>query len=85
MIDILGKQISKDIYAAVRKATYNVAKTIEEPGLLTSSSRVTEELKTLLSKKADKNDLTELVNLKSNKVDTEVALRWIDIMHKQIK
>ena len=44
-----------------------------------------DELKNLISAKADKTELTILSNLKSNKVDTELALRWINVMHKQIK
>jgi hypothetical protein len=50
-----------------------------------ATMRVTDELRQILHKKADKNELVELNSLKSNKIDTEIALRWIDIMHKQLK
>lgn len=44
-----------------------------------------EELLCLLGSKADKSDVNELQNAKSNKVDTELALKWIEIVHKQLK
>lgn len=34
-----------------------------------------------MESKADKTDLAEINNLKSNKNDMENSLRWIDILH----
>ena len=43
-----------------------------------------EYLQTILKAKADVQDLRELKELKSNKVDTESAMQCIDIVHKQL-
>lgn len=40
------------------------------------------QFKYLLDKKADKTELKELFDQKSCKNDTEMALRWIQIVHK---
>ena len=38
-----------------------------------------------LTKKADKTDLDAVFNMKASKVDSEMALRQIEILHKQLK
>ena len=43
------------------------------------------ELKNYLEAKADKVDLLELRNNKSNKQDTEKSIKWIELLHKYIK
>ena len=44
-----------------------------------------DELKKAIESKVDKQDLINYHNIKSNKVDTENALRWIELLQKQIK
>jgi hypothetical protein len=42
---------------------------------------IEEDIKRYLETKADKMELVEVNNMKSNKTDTENCMRWIDILH----
>ena len=44
-----------------------------------------QEFKSILASKADKADIQSLYDIKSNKMDVEMSLRAMDIMHKQLK
>ena len=87
-IDMMGKNISKDIYSAVRKATANMkaqnntggGDNIAEFG--PEGNRNTDDLKSILLTKADKFELETLSLLKANKCDTELSFKWLDLMHK---
>ena len=48
------------------------------------NARNPDEVQIMLRNKADKSDVTHLMDIKSNKIDTENTMRSIDIMHKQI-
>jgi len=48
------------------------------------NARNPDEIQTMLKDKADKADLNHLLDIKSNKVDTESNMRSIDIIHKQV-
>ncbi|CDW89243.1 UNKNOWN [Stylonychia lemnae] len=85
MIDILGKQISKDIYQAVRRATHHLTKQTDGQTNITDNSSSFEEIKQQMNIKVDRQELQDIANQKSNKKDTELSLRWIDIIHKQLK
>eukprot|EP00347_Sterkiella_histriomuscorum_P010846 403374700 len=94
MIDILGKNISKDIYAAVRRATLHLSKNTSmqiggNGGDLENQtgnySIANEEMKSIIASKVDRQELNEIFQNKSNKKDTELCLRWIEIIHRQIK
>jgi hypothetical protein len=92
-IDALGQNISREIYSAVKRVTMHLNKNIPTGsmgavfagpnGNVFNPSEV--ELRKAIEAKADKADLIEINNLKSNKMDTENTLRWIDLLHKQIK
>ena len=84
MIDLLGQSISKDIYSAVRKATMHLTKNSDSPGKGIESN-IMEEVFGLVARKVDRQELIDVKNTKSNKVDTDLAFRWIDIVHKQLK
>ena len=45
---------------------------------------VIEQMKGVVSVKADKQQLENVVNEKANKVDTEMCLRWVDLLHKMV-
>ena len=49
-----------------------------------NASTAPEDIEIMLTQKADKIDLKNLHDIKSNKVDTEQNMRSIDILHKQI-
>ena len=42
------------------------------------------EMKQVVAVKADKAIVETLVNEKANKVDTEMCLRWVDLLHKMV-
>ena len=41
-------------------------------------------MKQVVAVKADKAVLDTIVNEKANKVDTEMCLRWVDLLHKMV-
>ena len=45
---------------------------------------VMEQMKGVVAIKADKTAVDVLVNEKANKVDTEMCLRWVDLLHKMV-
>lgn len=81
MIDILGKQISKDIYTAVKKATMHFQKQDATTSGIADFSLENEELKQLIFSKVDRTEFMDMINRKSNKTDTEATMRWIEILH----
>ena len=42
------------------------------------------ELRKILLTKVDKSELEAVINVKSNKNDTDIAMKGLDIIHKQI-
>ena len=45
---------------------------------------VVDHVKSVVSGKADKEVIDNLVTEKANKVDTEMCLRWVDLLHKMV-
>ena len=43
-----------------------------------------QEMKEVVAVKADKSIVETIVNEKANKVDTEMCLRWVDLLHKMV-
>jgi len=103
MLDDMGRNISKDIYAAVRRATSNVVKgDVRRSGQgVTSGNAATgsetvlgeagrdgppsEHIRHLIALKADQTELEKLTMSKANKVDTDMCLKWLELMHMQLK
>ena len=50
----------------------------------TTMNRVMQEVKEVLAFKADKSTVETIVLEKANKVDTEMCLRWVDLLHKMV-
>lgn len=46
---------------------------------------MSEAMKTMIHNKVDKLDLEEIKNTKSSKTDTEMAMRQIEILHRQLR
>ncbi len=44
-----------------------------------------EEIKAMLEEKAGKSDFAMLNQLKTNKSDTELMMKWLELMQKQLK
>lgn len=85
MIDVMGRNVSKDIYSAVRRATSHLVKGDGAGGASLSQGGFGEEAKFLLNSKADKADVESLSLLKANKCDIELSFKWVDLVHKQLK
>ena len=49
-----------------------------------SMTKVVEHVKKVVADKADRSVLESVVNEKANKVDTEMCLRWVDLLHKMV-
>ena len=58
----------------------NKAGDIAEP----LNARSSDEVEVMLKQKANMSDLKHLMDIKSNKVDTEQNMRSVDILHKQV-
>ena len=50
----------------------------------TTMSKVMQEVKEVLAYKADKTTVETIVLEKANKIDTEMCLRWVDLLHKMV-
>ena len=47
-------------------------------------SAITANIREIVGTKADKATVETLIDSKANKVDTEMCLRWIDLLHKMM-
>ena len=45
---------------------------------------VVQHVKSVIASKADKDIIESLVIEKANKVDTEMCMRWVDLLHKMV-
>eukprot|EP00347_Sterkiella_histriomuscorum_P012456 403368505 len=82
-LDILGQNISKDIYAAVKKATSHLNnKQMSKSNMFSISE---EELRALIEAKVDKQEFQVLCLQKSNKQDTQQLIQWIEALQIQLK
>ena len=87
MIDVMGRNISKDIYSAVRRATSHLTKTEGNPAAASSNGTgiMSEDFKVAMISKADKSEVEGLQQTKANKCDIELSFKWLELVHKQLK
>ena len=45
---------------------------------------VIDHVKSVVASKAEHSSIESLVTEKANKVDTEMCLRWVDLLHKMV-
>jgi hypothetical protein len=81
---MMGKNISKDIYSAVKRATANISKGPGEPGNIAEFGAVGsfgggEDFRSLIISKADKFELENMQIMKANKCDTDLCFKWLDV------
>ena len=70
------------MFSAVRRVfSQNQGK---EEGSSVSMTAVTDQMKEVVSTKAEKDEMEHLIGAKANKVDTEMCLRWVDLLHKMV-
>jgi len=82
MVKFQARQLQKEMFSAVRR-TFNVHKSKDENQPVSMAS-VLSEMKVVVAVKADQSALDSVVNEKANKVDTEMCLRWVDLLHKMV-
>lgn len=70
------------MYTAVRRMMNQASQ--KEENQPVSMTTVVEHVKRVVSDKADASVIERLVNEKANKVDTEMCLRWVDLLHKMV-
>ena len=70
------------MFSAVRRVVaQSQSKEENQPVSMTT---VTEQLKDVVAAKADKDEVETLIAAKAAKVDTEMCLRWVDLLHKMV-
>jgi len=80
-IDLMGRNNSKEIFQAVRRAIQSIQKTLaENEGKQGISAEETTRI--LIHQRAERVELENLIALKSNKVETELAFKWVELVHK---
>ena len=74
------------MYSAVRRvfSAHTANNSSADDGKPLTMSTVMSEMKQVVAVKADKAIVETLVNEKANKVDTEMCLRWVDLLHKMV-
>ena len=82
MVKFQAKQLQKEMYSAVRRTMNQVGQ--KEENQPVSMSTVVQHVKAVVSSKADKETIDSLVSEKANKIDTEMCLRWVDLLHKMV-
>ena len=82
MVQFQARQLQKEMYTAVRRMMNQASQ--KEENQPVSMTTVVEHVKRVVSDKADASVIERLVNEKANKVDTEMCLRWVDLLHKMV-
>lgn len=82
MVKFQARQLQKEMFSAVRRA-FNQHQSKEENQPVSMATVLT-EVKGIVSIKADKDQVEKIVDEKANKVDTEMCLRWVDLLHKMV-
>jgi hypothetical protein len=84
-----AKNIQKEMYSAIRRGIQQVMN--KEGASLgggggggAPSSEMTSQLKEAIQEKASLDDMNLLQSQKANKVDIDMCLRWVDLLHKMV-
>ena len=49
------------------------------------SNEIEQSVKMMLKNKADSDQVNLLESNKANKIDTEICLKWVDLLHNMVK
>lgn len=71
------------MFTNIRRAIGQLKGTQKEDTV--NMKEVTEQISTLLVNKANEEKVDLIEHTKANKIDTEICLRWVDLLHKMIK
>ena len=82
-----GQRMSRNSFG--RKNTNTMGKRYASIDLTNITSgydpiQLPQEMNNILAGKADKRDLMNMLDIKSNKVDTEATMHALEVIHKQI-
>ena len=78
-----ARQIQKEMYSAVRRVVAQ-SQSGKDDNANVSMKAVANELKEVVSSKAERDEMDSLISTKASKVDTEMCLRWVDLLHKMV-
>ena len=82
LVKFQGRQIQKEMYSAIRRIINQHQQKDENQPV--SMKTVVEHVKSVVASKAENQAVESLVTEKANKVDTEMCLRWVDLLHKMV-
>ena len=77
------KTIQKDMFTAIRRAIGQMKQ--EKAETSPEVKEVQLAVQKMLQEKADTEKVLALEHQKANKIDTEISLRWVDLLHKMIR
>ncbi len=77
------KTIQKDMFTAIRRAIGQMKQ--EKAETSPEVQEVQLAVQKMLQEKADTEKVLALEHQKANKIDTEISLRWVDLLHKMIR
>ena len=81
---MLNKKITSDIKRNVGELMKKSEGGAVGGGGGVNMDMVMEKISGLLAAKADKKEVEIQLNGKANKIDTEMSLRWVDLLHKML-
>ena len=84
-----SKQINKEIYTSVRRAIAQNEKMMKLIEVSTGGGdqipgEQRGEIFDAIQSKANHEDITKIQMQKANKIDIEMCLRWVDLLHKMV-
>ena len=82
--DELNGIIDNEIKSAVRKSIKDLKNELLMKNSAANSVNI-DDVSDMISTKVERSELVSLLDIKSNKVDTQTNMQAIDILHKQIK
>lgn len=80
----LNELIDSEIKSAVRKGIKDLRNELIMKNSAANAIKM-EDIEDIISTKVERSELVSLLDIKSNKVDTQTNMQAIDIIHKQIK
>lgn len=72
------------MFSNIKRAIENQMQTKGATGDL-DPERIRELVNSLVKSKAEQDDLRSLQHAKANKVDADICLRWVDLLHRMLK
>ena len=84
LVKSTNKAMQKELFSAVRKAIGQLQSKEDNSGGL-DPVEITETMRKMLHTKANVEVVQRIEESKASKVDCEMLLRWVDLLHKMLK